>query len=412
MVADALSLQLGHLHMKHGVVAVFALGWAVATAQPLESEIQQEAELTALRSLIAAPVFDDSDPASARDAAYPAARRRLFDLSLAARVKQPGTTPFDLIYPFASPFPLSTVGRSEGEVYNPWPGLSRGPEELDDTEVAKLAQQIESMSLREKRNVTVSNSVESAPLINIESKEADVSLVLAGPANQHRAVSYVEHANETRIRIPLWSFAPTLYLWAQANGRPMRLSARRLPRLSEAVKQASMAIEAHTRLPAWIVQPSGLMAATITGFSTGPGEPADGSCQGTGWLELVVTGRRKPPVWAVLVSTRPDWGSGVSVQRLPHTEALDYLEAERQLLEVRWADGRTQALRLIARRFEFDLYTALREDPERSRPIIRESVRSAWGLQVFATGSPRAEHGPQPEAQLLSAGGTPACPPP
>lgn len=225
--------------------------------------------------------------------------------------------------------------------------------------------------------------------------------VFAGPAVKDGVAAYRKVPGGTVVRIPLSASPEELDAWIVSHDLELTLSLRR---------DASLrVVEGRTAVPAWLVSPEGLHAATLTAFSIG-----EDSCGDSQWMEFQLDGDKAPPVWAVLLLPQADMAKDASVKRLPGGKPDEGEEALRSELEVRWTNNWLQPLRLTARRFDV-AFQAYEEKPDGNVEVVRnDPIGSAWKVEVRVQpdGKPLVTSSyARDYVAPLSVTGTPRCAP-
>lgn len=230
----------------------------------------------------------------------------------------------------------------------------------------------------------------------------------AGPSVKEGSASYRQDNAGMFVRLAMEEKQGTeIYRWAQAFGHriDLRLVAGDQPRYPH----SSLILEGKTDIPVWIVSPEGLLPARLSAFRSG-----GTACEGSQWMELQYAGEAMPAVWAVLIFADQNLAKSAVVRRVKNNEELGYRETRRSELTLTWPQGKLPALRILARRFDW------MEADQTGLPDPKRSLGHAWGSQVLTSMSPAEmrEQGYAPAAdgrlveRMLSAAGTPACPPP
>lgn len=307
-----------------------------------------------------------------------------------------------------------------------WPyvtGAERGYTAVDEPVFAELPDWFLDAVQKEVRKLSLSGNRQAAAIGKKDKAGAAArqaawraddtpgdAFVWAGPAVKDSVASYRATNDGMAVRIAMPAErAAEIYALAGQRGLPLSL---RLVRDDQPVyPHTPVIIVGSTAIPVWLAGPDGLVAATLTAFSAG-GDVCDGSL----WMEFAYKGSASPPVWAVLGFSDPTLAGGVTVRRLPKRpvpERESYLEAQRSEIELRWPKDRLPALRIAARRFEWA--RSEYEEDEKGNVVEKDRtvLGSAWGTQVF-TRMPAglAVVNGEPSELVLSAAGTPRCPPP
>lgn len=243
-----------------------------------------------------------------------------------------------------------------------------------------------------------------------EQTESD-AFAWAGPAVRDGVARYRQAEGQSSVRFALnTDTTQDLHRWAQQQGLPVRLRLRRLP---VAHAHSPIIIDGQTDMPVWLLNAEGLWPARLTAFSFG-----GDACDGSRWVEFTYSGSATPPVWAVLGFTNPALAEGVTVKRLPKREKLSWREAQLSEIAVTWPDDRLPALRIAARRFEWEERELEWTEPKSEydggyEDISRRVTGSAWGTQVFTLPPAGNQSSTNEDGLLLISGnGAPACPPP
>jgi hypothetical protein len=376
----------------------------------------------------APPQFDNEVPAKT-----PPEQITLFERELNNVQPSPFAykSPFELLDRRARP-PWWYPGDGQQAYGNAWPKFERFDQPLSDGERQVLAKRIAALSLQAKSTADASKD-SGAELDDVAWNEGNhLHLVIAGPAVKDGVATYRSAQGDTRVRIPLdgaSGMPELLYQWAGQRGFPMRVSLGPKPGGSmpdaepllnsshstfgqSITGDAPRTVEAETGLPAWIVNPDGVFRARLVALSTVGANNSSGACLGSDWVELELKGDAQPPIWAVLVSARPSLSTGATVKRLPPaTGEAPYREGKRSEVELRWANAKIPALRLVARRFDYVESTYKITAAGRYEQTGERTLGNAWGVQVFNADQPT----PDPNeggVRAVAASGSPQCAPP
>jgi hypothetical protein len=239
--------------------------------------------------------------------------------------------------------------------------------------------------------------------------QAAQALAFAGPAVKDGVATYRKVPGGTAVRLPLSASLDELDSWIMSHDLGLALSLRRdVPRLVS----EPLVIEGRTAVPAWLVSPTGLQAATLTAFSF---VIEENFCSDSNWMEFQFEGDKAPPVWAVLLLPQEDMAKDASVKRLPNAKPDENSgEAQRGELEVRWTNNWLPPLRLTARRFDV-AFSDYEDTPDGNWvPVRSEPIGSAWKVEVRALpdGKPLVtDFYHEGYTAPLSRAGTPRCAP-
>lgn len=429
-MATPFDLQRGDMHMRVSIgvaaVAALALGTIPAHAGD-DDELGMRVVAYWWKQAVAPPKFEGETPAKP-----PPEQTVLFEHELNKAQPSPFAyvSPLELLRTQARP-PWWRPGDGQpayGDSRS-WPQFESIAQPLSDAERQVLGKRIAALSLQSNPSAREPNE-SGADIADMVWNENPLHLVIAGPAVKDGVATYRTEPDGTHVRIPMngAEIPERLYRWATQRGFPMRLSvgpklANPLPDegpfLHETAREGQlifrdtvMTIEAETALPSWVVSADGIFPARVVAFSTVGANSPSGACRGSDWLELVLKGDVRSPIWAVLLSSRPNLSRSATIKRLPPaTGETPYLEGKRSEIELRWADAAIPALRLAARRFDYSQAIYAIDANGNYQKTDEQILGSAWGVQVFNADQPA----PNPNegwVQSVAASGSPRCAPP
>ena len=304
--------------------------------------------------------------------------------------------------------------RSLGPDDKAWPSIGRHSgyrERLDDRLMSLLRQAIQRL---DRPLVPAGEASPGRVQWMSPSEGPSRAWIWPGPAVKDDVTRFRMESGQGRLRLPL--MAPQyaeLLAWSRQRGWGMHWQLDPVRTLSGSwtLRWQVTLQPGPDRL--WLVTPQGLVPATARGVTVV--EDGFGGCPATDWLELSVDGAQQATVWATVGLASPAWAQGVKVSRLAvPADARESDEAYRGELRLAWPEDRLPALQLAASRYDLEVLQAGPGDAPRAPKLAQQAKTGPgfWGHRVWLADSKPAPGASEPARHLLTAAGSPGCPPP